>query len=230
MNYLIETHLHTSLVSSCGRLLPEELLPVYREKGFSAIAVSDHFNRATVDYAGINLLDKKGAARAFFGGYDRMKQLGEEMGMTVYLATELRFDGSDNDYLLFGFDPSLLYDPDAVMKEGLVSFYRRCRQEGALLVHAHPFRHHCTPVDPEYLDGVEVMNMNPRHRNNNPLAQAYAERYGLIQLAGSDCHQPGDEALAGIRSDTLPRDTFELAALIRSCAYSLYTAPGNSVK
>ena len=74
------------------------------------------------------------------------------------------------------------------------------------------------------------MNMNPRHRNNNPLAQAYAERYGLIQLAGSDCHQPGDEALAGIRSDTLPRDTFELAALIRSGAYSLYTAPGNSVK
>ena len=39
MNYLIETHLHTSLVSSCGRLLPEELpVLVYLDgKGFEKL-------------------------------------------------------------------------------------------------------------------------------------------------------------------------------------------------
>lgn len=46
-------------------------------------------------------------------------------------APELRFDGSDNDYLLYGFHHELLADPEKTMSEGLAAFvpkYRRRRR------------------------------------------------------------------------------------------------------
>ena len=70
----------------------------------------------------------------------------------------------DNDYLLYGFHDALLADPDRVMREGLAAFAPQYRADGALLVQAHPFRKKCTPAPAEYLDGIEVLNLNPRHR------------------------------------------------------------------
>ena len=75
------------------------------------------------------------------------------------------------------------------------------------------------------MDGVEVINAHPRHDSHNDRAKEYAEEFGLIQLAGSDCHQTPDIARSGILSDTLPADTFELAALTRSGNYTLIEPP-----
>ena len=44
---------------------------------------------------------------------------------------------------------------------------------------------------------------------------------GKPMTAGSDCHRPGDECRSGILSDTLPKDGFEFARLIRSGNYRL---------
>ena len=48
--YRIETHLHTAYVSRCGWLGAQALIRMYAAGGYSAICVTDHYNRDTFDY------------------------------------------------------------------------------------------------------------------------------------------------------------------------------------
>jgi hypothetical protein len=214
--YKIETHLHTKLISRCGWMYPEELARIYHECDYAAICVTDHYNRECFDYAGIDLSGPGDKISAFLEGYRQLKKEAEQYGILVYEGAELRFDQCDNDYLLYGFHHELLADPDTVMKMGIQNFIELSRADDAVLVQAHPFRSSCIPAPAEYVDGIEVCNLNPRHNNCNEMASAYASRHGLIQIGGSDCHRPGDQCTSGIITDTLPKDSFEFAALLRS--------------
>ncbi len=219
--YRIETHLHTAYVSHCGWLGAQALIRMYAAGGYSAICVTDHYNRDTFDYLETDLSAPGSRADEFLLGFRRLQREAERYGILVYEGAELRFDGSDNDYLLYGFHRSLIADPDPIMRGGLAKFSERCRADGALLIQAHPFREKCTPAPAEYIDGVEVQNTNPRHDSRDSLALSYAKKHHLLMTAGSDCHRPGDECRSGILSDTLPKDGFEFARLIRSGNYRL---------
>ena len=219
--YRIETHLHTTYISHCGWLGAQAIMKYYSACGYDAICVTDHYNRECFDYADIDLTTPGSKTQAFLLGYHRLKREAEKYNIRMYAGAELRFDGSDNDYLLYGFHDELLADPDRVMREGLAAFAPQYRADGALLVQAHPFRKKCTPAPAEYLDGIEVLNLNPRHDSHNDLALAYAKEHHLIMTAGSDCHRPGDQGTTGILSDTLPEDSFGLADLLRSGNYTI---------
>lgn len=220
--YKIETHLHTAYVSKCGWLGATPLIKAYSNAGYSAIAITDHYNRDTFNYTRTDLSTKGSKAEIFLDGYYRLKDEAEAHGIIIYEGAELRFDESNNDFLLFGYHHELLADPEAIIKMGLEKFRKLCVDDGAVLIQAHPFRKKCTPAPPELIDGLEVLNLNPRHENQNDLAAEYAQKHGLLMIGGSDCHRPGDEALCGIISETLPKDTFEFAKLLRSRNYSVF--------
>ena len=219
--FLIEPHLHTTYISRCGWMGAEGIISLYRERGYSALCVTDHYNRTCFDYAGINLHAPGSKTEDFLRGYRFLKREAEENGIRVYEGAEVRFDGSENDYLLFGFHHDLLADPEQVMRGGLAAFCRACREDGALLIQAHPYRKNCVPAPAELLDGMEVCNCNPRHENYNELALCYAKEHRLLMLAGSDFHRPGDEGTAGIVAEEVPEDGFEFADMIRSGQYQL---------
>ncbi len=213
--YRIETHLHTKYASHCGRMDEKELISAYKAAGFQGIIVTDHFNRETFAMyreKGISFSDP---VVQFLEGYRRMAQEGARQGIRVYKGAELRFDECMNDYLLYGFPDALLADPDAVFSMGVAAFSPLCRASGALLIQAHPYRHHCTPAIACYLDGVEIRNGNPRHNSHNGRAEAYAREFGLIATAGSDCHQPEDVARTGILMPRLPQDEAALVRMLR---------------
>ncbi|MGL6197975.1 MAG: PHP domain-containing protein [Lachnospiraceae bacterium] len=222
--YRIETHLHTAYISKCGWLGAAAIIDAYVKAGYSAICVTDHYNRAAFDYADIDLTNANSKTEEFLLGYRRLKREAKKHGIRVYEGAELRFDGSDNDYLLYGFHHELLANPEQVMSQGLAAFYPQCCADGALLVQAHPFRNKCTPAPVQYLDGVEVLNCNPRHDNHDDLAYTYAKEHDLLMTAGSDCHRPEDVGTSGILSKTLPADGFEFAELLRSGNYKLITS------
>lgn len=219
--YKIETHLHTTYISHCGWLGAQALIRYYADAGYAGICVTDHYNRVCLEYADIDLTAPGSKTDAFLLGYYRLKREAEKFGIKIYEGAELRFDGSDNDYLLYGFHHDLLADPEHVISGGLHNFVSEYRADGAIMIQAHPFRKKCTPAPAEYLDGVEVLNLNPRHDSRNDLALAYAEKHGLIMTAGSDCHRPGDQCKTGIITERLPEDGFEFAALLRSGDYEL---------
>lgn len=219
--YKIETHLHTKHTSKCGWMTAPELIAGYKAAGYDAIIVTDHYNRTTFDYLGVDTTAPGNKVKPFLEGFYRMAELGEKEGIRVFKGAELRFDESDNDYLMFGYRDDLLAEPEDIFRMGIAGFSPVARGQGALLVQAHPYRKKCTPAIACYLDGIETCNRNPRHENNNPLAEAYAARFGLLALAGSDCHRPEDVAVSGILSAELPGDSFAMARLIRSGHYTL---------
>ena len=214
--YKIETHLHTTHVSKCGWMTAEELVAAYKAAGYDGIIVTDHYNRTTFEYLGIDTTAPGNQIAPFLDGYHRMAEIGAREGLHVFRGAELRFDESDNDYLLYGYCDELLAEPEDIFRMGIAAFSPIARGRGALIIQAHPYRKKCTPAIACYLDGIEVRNANPRHANNNELALEYAQQFGLIGLAGSDCHRPEDVAASGILSTEMPSDSFGMMRPIRS--------------
>lgn len=219
--YKIETHLHTSHVSQCGRMEAAAIVEAYQAAGYSALIVTDHYNRTTFDYLGVDPAGQSDRIGAFLEGYRLVRAEGQKRGIRVFKGAELRFDESENDYLLYGWRDDLLSEPDSVFRMGIAAFSPIARSQGALLIQAHPYRRGCTPAIACYLDGVEVINTSPRHDSRNPMARAYAEEFGLIALSGSDCHRLEDVARAGIVSEHLPSDSMGMMRLLRSRNYRL---------
>ncbi len=214
--YKIETHLHTPYISPCGRLTAQQLVEGYRAAGYAALTVTDHYKPEAFRYAGVDLEAPGSKLEAFLEGYRRVKEQADRVNMRTYYGAEIQFFENDNDYLLFGFSPELLADPKTVCAMGIVEFSRLAREDGALLLQAHPFRKHCVPVAPYLIDGVEAVNRHDCHPNRNDLATAFADRYGLLKTGGTDCHDPEDVGVGGIASEVLPADSMELARILRS--------------
>lgn len=219
--YKIETHLHTTHVSKCGKLEAPVLAGAYKAAGYSGIIVTDHYNRTTFDYLGVDLAGSGDKVGPFLDGYRRLRQACAPLGIQVYRGAELRFDECENDYLLYGWRDDLLADPETVFRMGIAAFAPVARAAGAVLVQAHPYRAKCTPAIACYLEGVEVRNLNPRHDSRNDRAEEYAQQFGLLSLSGSDCHRTEDIALGGILTKELPSDSMSMARLIRSRRYTL---------
>ena len=201
--YKIETHLHTNHTSKCGWLDAPALAEGYHTAGYAAVAVTDHYNRTTFEYLNVDTTAPGDKVTPFLTGFRRMAE------------------ECENDYLLYGYSDDLLAEPEEIFRMGIAAFAPIARAAGALIVQAHPYRRKCTPAIACYLEGLEVRNLNPRHENHNAWAEEYAAQFGLLRLGGSDCHRTEDIALAGILTDTLPEDSFQLAALLRSGQYSL---------
>ena len=219
--YKIETHLHTVYSSRCGHLDAETIVTGYLKAGYHGVAVTDHFNRVTCDFLGIDPRKPENLTELFLEGYYRVREEGEKRGLRVYKGAEFRFDGSDNDYLVYGYDNKLLEKPDALFKEGLSRFSRRCRESGVLILQAHPYRGACSPAHAGFLDGVETKNRNPDWDNHNDRALVFAEKHSLLKTSGSDCHTPAQIGRGGILAETLPEDDSGFIRLLRSGQYRL---------
>ena len=92
-------------------------------------------------------------------GYENAKAEGDRIGLKVFFGIEYTYQGAD--ILVYGLDKRwLLAHPDCDR-----DFYQFCydaRAEGALLIHAHPFREadylREIKLLPKWVDGVEVYN------------------------------------------------------------------------
>ena len=65
--------------------------------------------------------------------------------------------------------------------------YTYCKDNGKILIQAHPFREPIRPQDPKYLDGVEI-NFHPKHDDEREKVISFADENGLIVTCGSDHH------------------------------------------
>ena len=201
-SFLIDPHVHTAEVSACSHLPAVELVRLYHARRHDAVIVTDHFTQEYFEGRGFRSLRWSERVACFLQGYRRACREGKRLGVRVFLGAEVRLPGSVNDYLVYGLDESQLRKTPPLHQLDLPSLSSLVRREGGIVVQAHPFRSMCTPADPRLLDGVETFNGNPRHRSGNDLAEAFAERHGLLRLSGSDAHQEQDVGRGGM---LLPR-------------------------
>jgi len=214
----IDLHVHTAEVSGCSNVPAKQMVHMYKENGYDAVVITDHYYSGLADRCaaeGVPLKD------AYLKGYRAAKEEGDKIGLKVFFGCELRFLNSLNDYLVFGVDEdffSLGYD---VFKMNTRDFGKLARERGYLFYQAHPFRNGMIIVNPANLFGIEIANKNPRHDSRNDIAKIYAERHNLHRIGGSDFHEPGDEARGGIITDAEIDTMSDLIQVLKSDNYTV---------
>jgi predicted metal-dependent phosphoesterase TrpH len=216
----IDLHVHTSEVSFCGHMSGGEIAEAYKEKGYDLIVITNHFNTYTA-----NRLENEKGVSDFFRYYNDMylyaKEEGEKRGLTVLNGYEIRFDGADNDYLIYGMPDATAARYKELFKMSPKDFSAIANEEGFLFYQAHPFRNGMKIINPAYLFGIEIRNGNPRHDSRNDIAEAWAKKYGMHEIAGSDCHQPEDAGVTGIITERQIKTEHDLLSMLRDDDYSI---------
>lgn len=224
--YRIELHAHTTPVSVCSQITPKEMAETYKNLGYSAVVVTNHFIYQH------NGSEKEEYIDFFLNDFEQTEKYGKELGIKVYLGAELRFTENSNDYLLFGVDKKILEEIYDYLPYGIENFRSKYIMQDSVFIQAHPMRNGMETVEPALLDGIEVFNMHPAHNSKVGLASVYAkENNHLIVTAGSDFHHPNvdHEGLAAIRATHLPEDTFGLAKLLKEGDFLLEIGRDNII-
>ena len=210
--FIFDTHVHTSETSQCGKIDARTLVRLYKEAGYHGLVITDHYYRGF--FQTLSAHNWKDKINEYLRGYFAALDEGKKIGIKILLGMEIRFDEHPNDYLVYGFDIDFLYKHKKLYTMSLKNFKNFIEGSPMLIYQAHPFRITVEPADPQYLHGVEVNNGNPRRDSHNDKVHAFAAKYGLKMLSGSDFHRTEDLARGGIAIPNSPTTSVELVNLL----------------
>lgn len=212
--YKVELHNHTTPVSGCSRYRPRDMVRKYKELGYSAFALTNHFN------VGMLKKNEDDAISFFMNDFYEAQDEGEKLGVKVLLGVEIHFADLPNDYLVYGIDESDLHTIYNYVGRSSKEYYDNCRNDRNVIIQAHPCRKNLT-YTPDWIDGVEAYNLHPGHNSAIALAVRHACQSKKLHISGSDLHHPGREGLTAMMTRVIPKDSFELAQIIKSGDYVL---------
>ena len=182
--YLYETHLHTYPVSACAKASVRESLEFYKNEGYAGVFITNHFLDGNINID--RSLPYEERLRFYFSDYEEALAIGREIGIDVFLGVEMSDLGTD--FLVYGLSPEWYFSHPEIEGMDRVEQLRLLASEGALIIHAHPFRgYDCMKLFPKHVHGVETYNAC-RTDFENAMAEQYAENYSLIPFAGTDNH------------------------------------------
>ena len=197
-----ETHLHTSPVSKCGSYSVRENMEFYRDIGYDGIFLTNHFLDANI--GGDRTLPYKDQIEFFFTDIEEGERIAEEVGIKFFWGAETSYLGTD--FLIYGLSKEWYLAHPEIMEINRKDALALMAEDGALIVHAHPFRD-ASYIDhirlfPYHVHAVEIDNCGNKPFQND-MARLYADTYGLPYSAGSDNHiSRFTSRLAGVEFDT----------------------------
>ena len=186
--YRYETHLHTSEASACAVFSAVEQVRSYKEAGYAGIIVTDHFFNGNTTVS--RKLPWEERVDLFCRGYEKAKEEGDRIGLSVFFGWEACFRGTE--FLIYGLDKAWLKSHPDILSWDVEEQYRRIHADGGFIVHAHPFR--IRPyilkirLFPSCVDAVEAINVGNRNDSFDRKAFAYAKNNNLLVTAGTDAH------------------------------------------
>lgn len=196
-----ETHLHVAEISKCSHLKAVDAIRMCYEKGYNTVFVTDHFTRSFFD--GLGDIPWKEKTSIFMQGFNNAKVAGDELGINVLFAVEFTVDktptNNRNHYLLYGVDKEFLDKREDIFEMPIAQLYPYAKENGILVIQAHPLRKGNTPT-PEYVDGLEAINTNPRQKNDDKEVLELARKFNLPVSSGSDTHRTED-ILSGVLTE-----------------------------
>ena len=186
--YLYETHMHTHPVSACAMVSPQEQVSHYKSRGYVGIIVTDHFVNGNCGCPPKLTWEQK--MRFFADGYEKAKAEGKKQGLDVFFGLEYTLDGSD--FLIYGLTVEYLISQPGFACLEIAELSSNVRNAGGYIAQAHPYRDaywvsNPEPVNPKFLDGLEVYNASMPKKLNNRALQ-FAKTHNLAQQAGTDSH------------------------------------------
>ena len=221
--YRYETHLHTAPVSKCATATIEESLRQYQDLGYGGVFVTNHFLDGSLNIDRNAPYEER--LNFFFSDYEKGLEIGKELGIKVFCGAEMNYRGTD--FLVYGLDKQWYLAHPEIMEMEKSEELRFLKENGALIIHAHPFRE-ASYIDhirlyPRSIDGVEVINAC-RTDLENKMARQYAENYELIPFAGSDNHHAAKhKKLAGVCCEEPIQDVQDFIAKVKSRKMEIFT-------
>lgn len=101
-NFKIELHAHSSESSRCGSIGAAELVKNYKEAGYSALVLTDHYYARLFDK--ISDLSWEKQLEKYLKGYKKAKKAADKLDFKIFLGIEIKFDNDPNEYLIYGSD------------------------------------------------------------------------------------------------------------------------------
>lgn len=203
--YTTELHAHSYPVSACGECSPAEVVGFYKDAGVRSLVITNHLNPLWID----------GSADEYLADYRAAKEVAGD-DINVILGVEIRFPENNNDYLVYGVCEDDVKHFIDLLPYDIENFYKEVKNDRNLILQAHPFRKGMELAPLSAIDGIESMNMHPSHHAKPSIAFRYAKKNGLIVSGGSDFHHRGDHALCLMRTENEIKDSFDVAAALRS--------------
>lgn len=223
--YRYETHMHTSPASACAKKSVRESLEFYHSIGYDGVFITNHFIDSNCPARKDPNMSYAEKIQFFFNDYEEGVRIGEEIGIRVFFGAELTYGGTD--FLIYGLDKAWFLAHPEIMEMKKSEELPFMMSEGALVIHAHPFREDYyidhIRLFPRGIHGVEVINAN-RKPLENEMAEIYAEKYGFCRTAGSDNHVGADQKrLAGMESETPLCDVADFIERVKAGSMHLFT-------
>ena len=213
-----ELHCHSQFISECARVSEEDIVEKFTSAGYSTLVLTNHFSSGTMRH--VSGEDWNEWIDKFVCGYTRLKEAARGK-LNILWGMELRFDENCNDYLVYGVTEEFLKKSPDIFKMSPYSFHGVAKENGCLLIQAHPFRNGMTVIRPDALDGVEAFNGHFGHDSRNDIAEAWADKFGLIKTAGTDFHYNDSPANGGILTENEITTMDELLTVLKSGNYTL---------
>lgn len=215
--YKYETHMHTMPVSACAGATVGEHMEFYKSKGYDGIFITNHFIDGNIGFDRSKPHTYEEILKFYFSDYEKAKELEDEIGIKVFLGVESSYGGTD--FLIYGLEKEWYYDHPEIRQMKRSDFLKLLCDSGALVIQAHPFRE-AGYIDhirlfPRHVHGTEVVNAG-RTAFENKMAKLYAEKYELLEFAGSDNHAGKQQKLAGMESDEPITDEKDFVEKVKS--------------
>ena len=186
--FLTETHLHTAEGSACASATGAQQADQYKALGYDTIIITDHFINGNTAVDRSLLWDEQ--MDMYCLGFEHAKARGAEIGLNVLFGIE--FSWCAADFLMYGIDKEWLKGNPDMLSISVHEVCGRVHEAGGIVVQAHPFREADYIRDfrllPWHCDGVEVYNAGNRDPRFDRRAMWYADQFGFVKMAGSDCH------------------------------------------
>ena len=219
--YKYETHVHTSETSACASASGAAQAMFYKSRGFTGMVVTDHFFNGNTSVPRELSWEEK--VNRFCLGYENAKVQGEKIGLDVFFGWEYSYGGTD--LLTYGLNKEWLLSHPMIMDMDVNSYCDFVREQGGIIVHAHPFREAdyiaMIRLLPRKCDACEIINSCRTDFENN-MARIYAESYGLKPFAGSDNHSAAQDKLNGVDFDEIITSEQHFIKLVKEQKYRIF--------
>ena len=181
------------------------------------MVLTNHYTEKILTSAGNSWEER---AEFYLSDYVRMCDYAKG-DLHILLGMELSFNDRNNDYLIFGLNEAFVRETPNLFEMSLKTFFPLAKENGFLVVQAHPFRNGMEIANPEYLDGYEVYNGYPYHDSRNDVALEWCRKYHKMPTSGTDFHHAGTGTVGGIVTEEPILCMKQLTDILRRRAYSL---------
>lgn len=218
-----QLHAHTLPCSACSEMYPEELVQSLYRDGYSGCVITNHFiNGNTGIY---RKLPWNEFVAQYEADYLELKKCGEKYGLDIIFGLEEHV-GRGLEILCYGITPEMLYTHPEFQKRDIALWSETLHKLGAICIQAHPFREQPYIPEPqvlplEFIDGIEVFNVDNTLENNLEAEDFAAAHPELILTSGADTHEGITACFGGIETAKRIRNEKDLVEILRNREYTL---------